>query len=71
MGLMNVIVVVCDSPHLGFLGAYGNAGIEPPKIGRLASTRGGSSAEWIMMQERARGTRLSAEASVRPEPAQR
>ena len=71
MGLMNVIVVVCSSLHLGFLCAYGDAWIEPPKVDRLASTRGDSSAEWIMMQESARGNRLSAEASARAEPAHR
>lgn len=71
MGLMNVIVVVCNRLHLGFLGASGDAWIEPPKIDRLASSRGGSSAEWIRMQESARGNRLSAEEIARPEPAQR
>jgi hypothetical protein len=71
MGLMNVFVLACNSLHLGFLGAYGDAWIEPSKIDRPAPTRGGSSAEWMMMQERARGNRLSAEASARPEPAQR
>ncbi len=49
MGLMNVFVVDCKSLHLGFLGAHGDDWIEPPKIGRLGSTRGGSNAEWIMM----------------------
>jgi arylsulfatase A-like enzyme len=34
---MNVIVVVCNSLHLGFLGAYGNAWIETPNVDRLAS----------------------------------
>jgi arylsulfatase A-like enzyme len=34
---MNVIVVVCNSLHLGFLGAYGNAWIETPHIDRLAA----------------------------------
>src|SRR5262245_2007233 len=34
---MNVIVVVCNSFHLGFLGAYGNAWIETPNLDRLAS----------------------------------
>jgi hypothetical protein len=34
---MNVIVVVCYSLHLGFLGAYGNAWIETPNLDRLAS----------------------------------
>ena len=34
---MNVIVVVCNSLHLGFLGAYGNAWIETPNLDRLAS----------------------------------
>ena len=37
MGAMNVIVVVCNSLHLGFLGAYGNAWIETPNLDRLAS----------------------------------
>lgn len=37
MGLMNVIVVVCNSLHLGFLGAYGNAWIETPNLDRLAA----------------------------------
>jgi arylsulfatase A-like enzyme len=37
MGTMNVIVVVCNSLHLGFLGAYGNAWIETPCLDRLAS----------------------------------
>jgi arylsulfatase A-like enzyme len=37
MGTMNVIVVVCNSLHLGFLGAYGNAWIETPNLDRLAS----------------------------------
>ena len=71
MGLVNVMVEVCNSPHLGFLGAYGDAWIEPPKIDRLTSSRGGSRAEWIRMQESARGNRLSGEESARPEPAQR
>jgi len=34
---MNVIVVVCNSLHLGFLGAYGNGWIETPHLDRLAS----------------------------------
>ncbi len=34
---MNVIVVVCNSEHLGFLGTYGNPWIETPNIDRLAS----------------------------------
>jgi arylsulfatase A-like enzyme len=34
---MNVIVVVCNSLHLGFLGAYGNAWIETPNIDQLAA----------------------------------
>src|SRR4051812_17401290 len=34
---MNVIVVVCNSVHLGFLGAYGNAWIETPNLDRLAA----------------------------------
>ena len=34
---MNVIVVVCNSLHLGFLGAYGNAWIDTPSLDRLAS----------------------------------
>jgi arylsulfatase A-like enzyme len=33
---MNVIIVVCNSLHLGFLGAYGNAWIETPNLDRLA-----------------------------------
>jgi arylsulfatase A-like enzyme len=37
MSRMNVIVVVCNSLHLGFLGAYGNAWIETPHLDRLAS----------------------------------
>ncbi len=37
MGAMNVIVVVCNSLHLGFLGAYGNAWIETPNLDRLSS----------------------------------
>ena len=35
--IMNVIVVVCNSLHLGFLGAYGNAWIETPSLDRLAA----------------------------------
>jgi arylsulfatase A-like enzyme len=34
---MNVIVVACNSLHLGFLGAYGNAWIETPNLDRLAA----------------------------------
>jgi arylsulfatase A-like enzyme len=34
---MNVVVVICNSLHLGFLGAYGNAWIETPNIDRLAA----------------------------------
>jgi arylsulfatase A-like enzyme len=34
---MNVIVVVCNSVHLGFLGTYGNPWIETPNLDRLAS----------------------------------
>jgi arylsulfatase A-like enzyme len=34
---MNVVVVVCNSLHLGFLGAYGNAWIETPNLDRLAA----------------------------------
>ena len=34
---MNVIVVVCNSLHLGFLGAYGNGWIETPHLDRLAA----------------------------------
>jgi arylsulfatase A-like enzyme len=37
MAAMNVIVIVCNSLHLGFLGAYGNAWIETPNIDRLAA----------------------------------
>jgi arylsulfatase A-like enzyme len=37
MAAMNVIVVVCNSLHLGFLGAYGNAWIETPNLDRLAA----------------------------------
>jgi arylsulfatase A-like enzyme len=37
MAAMNVIVVVCNSLHLGFLGAYGNAWIETPSLDRLAA----------------------------------
>src|SRR4029077_11513570 len=36
-GLMNVIVVVCNSLHLGFLGCYGNGWIETPHLDRLAA----------------------------------
>jgi arylsulfatase A-like enzyme len=34
---MNVIVIVCNSLHLGFLGAYGNPWIETPNLDRLAA----------------------------------
>ncbi|WP_435010394.1 sulfatase family protein [Tundrisphaera lichenicola] len=34
---MNVIVVACNSFHLGFLGAYGNSWIETPHLDRLAT----------------------------------
>jgi arylsulfatase A-like enzyme len=34
---MNVIVVVCNGMHLGFMGAYGNAWIETPNLDRLAA----------------------------------
>jgi arylsulfatase A-like enzyme len=34
---MNVVVVVCNSLHLGFLGAYGNSWIETPHLDRLAA----------------------------------
>jgi arylsulfatase A-like enzyme len=34
---MNVVVVVCNSLHLGFLGSYGNAWIETPSLDRLAA----------------------------------
>ena len=34
---MNVIVVVCNGLHLGFLGAYGNSWIETPHLDRLAA----------------------------------
>jgi arylsulfatase A-like enzyme len=34
---MNVIVVVCNSLHLGFLGTYGNPWIETPNLDRLAA----------------------------------
>ncbi|MGC8639411.1 MAG: sulfatase-like hydrolase/transferase, partial [Isosphaeraceae bacterium] len=34
---MNVLVVVCNSVHLGFLGAYGNAWIETPNLDWLAA----------------------------------
>jgi arylsulfatase A-like enzyme len=34
---MNVIVVVSNGLHLGFLGAYGNAWIETPHLDRLAA----------------------------------
>ena len=34
---MNVIVVVCNGLHLGFLGPYGNSWIETPNLDRLAT----------------------------------
>ncbi|MGE3820220.1 MAG: sulfatase [Isosphaeraceae bacterium] len=34
---MNVIVVVCNGLHLGFLGPYGNEWIETPNLDRLAA----------------------------------
>ena len=34
---MNVLVVVCNSVHLGFLGPYGNGWIETPNLDRLAA----------------------------------
>ena len=34
---MNVIVVVCNGLHLGFLGPYGNEWIETPNLDRLAT----------------------------------
>ena len=34
---MNVIVVVCNGLHLGFLGTYGNSWIETPNLDRLAT----------------------------------
>ena len=34
---MNVIVVVCNGLHLGFLGTYGNSWIETPHLDRLAT----------------------------------
>ena len=34
---MNVVVVVCNSLHLGFIGTYGNAWIETPNLDRLAA----------------------------------
>jgi arylsulfatase A-like enzyme len=34
---MNVIVVVCNGLHLGFLGPYGNSWIETPNLDRLAA----------------------------------
>ena len=37
MAAMNVIVVACNSVHLGFLGAYGNSWIETPHLDRLAT----------------------------------
>jgi arylsulfatase A-like enzyme len=37
IGAMNVIVVACNSLHLGFLGPYGNSWIETPNLDRLAA----------------------------------
>ncbi len=34
---MNVIVIVCNGWHLGYLGAYGNSWIETPHLDRLAT----------------------------------
>ncbi|CAN5835031.1 sulfatase [soil metagenome] len=34
---MNVIVIACNSLHLGFLGPYGNAWVETPHLDRLAA----------------------------------
>lgn len=34
---MNVIVIACNSLHLGFLGPYGNGWIETPNLDRLAA----------------------------------
>src|SRR3954451_3060212 len=34
---MNVIVIACNSLHLGFLGPYGNSWIETPHLDRLAA----------------------------------
>ena len=34
---MNVVVVVCNSLQLGFIGTYGNAWIETPNLDRLAA----------------------------------
>jgi arylsulfatase A-like enzyme len=34
---MNVIVIVCNGLHLGFLGPYGNGWIETPSLDRLAA----------------------------------
>lgn len=34
---MNVLTIVCNSFHLGFLGSYGNAWIETPHLDRLAA----------------------------------
>ena len=34
---MNVIVIVCNGLHLGFLGAYGNGWIETPHLDRFAT----------------------------------
>ncbi len=36
-GSSNVLVIACNSLHLGFLGCYGNAWIETPNLDRLAS----------------------------------
>ncbi len=36
-GPMNVIVVVCNGLHLGFVGAYGNSWIETPNLDWLAT----------------------------------
>ena len=34
---MNIIVVICNSLHIGFLGAYGNPWIETPHLDKLAA----------------------------------
>src|SRR5215217_5938272 len=34
---MNVVVVACNSLHLGFLGPYGNSWVETPHLDRLAA----------------------------------
>src|SRR3954453_7012378 len=34
---MNVLVIACNSFHLGFLGPYGNGWIETPNLDRLAA----------------------------------